>query len=236
MPAPTFVAEYEVSSWTTNTTPKSVSVTTQTNDILVWIGMTRDVGTSINTLSVGTGWTWSYIIALTSAASTCALLMGVAVAVNNETFTLTGTVTSGGTLAQWGFNCLRFSNSNGITTYGSNTPPQTGTPSIGITTTQPNSALVVAAADWNAINGSSRAWLTSAGSFTEQTYAFQSGGYTTYAGYHPDVGAAGAKTVGLSTPSGQKYSIGVVEILGTPNLAPMPGSAAYRKRRALLVR
>jgi hypothetical protein len=61
-----------------------------------------------------------------------------------------------------------------------------------------------------------RSWLTSGvGALTEQTYDFESGRYTVYGGYHPDVGSAGFKTVGLSAPSGQKWATAAVEVTGT---------------------
>jgi len=40
-----------------------------------------------------------------------------------------------------------------------------------------------------------------------------------YVAYYPDAGTAGSKTVGLSAPTGQQYSIVAVEIKGTAGAA-----------------
>jgi hypothetical protein len=90
-----------------------------------------------------------------------------------------------------------------------------GAPSLSITTTQDNSAIVVANGDWNATDGASRTWRTAGSSATENTYFRDSTRYTAYGAYHADAGTAGGKTVGLSAPGGQKYSIIAVEVKGT---------------------
>lgn len=227
MVAPTFVSEYEVSTWTTNTTPKSVSVTTQPFDLLVWIAATRDSATTVGTLSAGTGMSWNFV-QYSLAASNCAIYIGTALATVAETFTLSGTATSTSTIGQWGFNCLRFANTNGWGAGG--VLLSTGIPSITFNTTQDDSAIVVVNGDWNAVDGAARSWLTSAGAFTELTYARQSLGYTVYGGIHSDAGPAGSKTVGLSNIAGQKYSIAALEILG------IPIDDGNRRKRELLVR
>lgn len=236
MPAPTFVAEYEVSSWTTNAASKSVNVTTAIGDRILWLCVTRDAGTSISTLAPGSGMTWSYPVFVLTA-SNCGLYIGTATAMANETFSCTATATSGGTLSQWGFNVLRFSGSNGFGNSAANTPPATGVPSIGITNSQPNSAIVTVIGDYVGANGdTTRAWLTNAGSFTEQTYMRQSLAYAVYAGFHPNAGPASTYSVGLSAPSGQQYTIGAVEVLGTPSPYSPPPRGKLKTMRPLLVR
>ena len=75
--------------------------------------------------------------------------------------------------------------------------------SLNITTTQANIAIVVVNGDRRAVDGTSRAWLTGAGAFTEQTYFHDAGQYTVYGGYHADAGPIGTYTVGLSAPTRQ---------------------------------
>lgn len=119
----------------------------------------------------------------------------------------------------FGGNVLIFRNSGGV---GASDKANVdgAAPSMNLTTTQANSAIVVLSADWNAANGSTRTWRTNAGSFTEQTYHYESGRYTVYGGYHANAGAVGTYAVGLSAPAAQKYSIVALEVLPvdvTPN-------------------
>lgn len=100
-------------------------------------------------------------------------------------------------------------------------------PSLAITCSA-NSALVTAIGDWDASDGATRTWATVTGrAITEDNYQFVAGKHTIYAGYAPDTGAAGSKTVGLVAPSPdrQKASIVAVEILapssGTPLALPL---------------
>jgi hypothetical protein len=103
-------------------------------------------------------------------------------------------------------------------------PTATGAPSLNLATTQADSAIVVANADWFALDGSSRTWRTGAGPPTELSYARGSASYTVYAARHANAGAAGSKTVGLSAPGGQKYSLAAVEIKGS---SPAPPTASF---------
>jgi len=90
-----------------------------------------------------------------------------------------------------------------------------GAPSLALTTQADNSAIDLGVGDWAAVDGASRTWRSVNGSAaTEEDYFRDSARYTLYQGYHPDAGAAGSKTVGLSAPSGQKYAIVAVEIKG----------------------
>lgn len=231
---PTFVAEYE-SAWTNAGTPKSVNVTTQPGDILAWLAATRDAGTTVNTLSAGGGgMAWSFP-EFSLVASTCGLYIGIAQATLAETFTLTATAVSGTTVGFWGFNCLRFSGVSSIGAGVVNSPGASGVPSISITTLQANSAIVLINADWNAIDGAARSWLTNAGPFTEQSYARSAGNYAIYGGYHADSGNPGAKIVGLSNIAGQKYAIAALELQGVPGGGTTPDTNK-RKRKSLLVR
>lgn len=99
-----------------------------------------------------------------------------------------------------------------------------GAPTLSLAPTNPSSALVVVSADWNAVDGSSRTWNTingttpTSGNGLEKNYLYVSGQYTTYGAYYPNIGATDSKTVGLAAPSGQKYSIAVIEIVGAPAL------------------
>ena len=209
MASPIFVAEYE-SAWNTSTSPKTVSVTTAVGDVLVVIAGTQDFFRTVDTPTGGTGlsWTLRQSVNVSGYGFTAAW---TAKATAAETFTLSMTAPGTATY-KWGFNCLRFADASGIgASVKINT---TGAPSLGITTTQDDSAIVVVNNDWDAIDGSSRSWRTGAGAFIEKTYELISGTYTIYGGYHAAAGAVGLKTVGLSAPAAQKYALIAVEITG----------------------
>jgi hypothetical protein len=90
-----------------------------------------------------------------------------------------------------------------------------GAPSLSLTTAADNSAVVVGASDWNAVDGTSRTWRTVNGSaMTEETYFRDSSRYTVFTGYRGDAGVAGSKTLGLSAPTGTLSAMVGLEIKG----------------------
>jgi hypothetical protein len=206
--APTFVSENEVSSWTTTGASKATaSFAVQTGDVLVAYGMTED---SPNSLSVSGGsltWTQQQLV---NTSNYGRAYIWTATASSSTSITVTFTRSGSG---QYGGDVLVFRGSGGIG--ASSKTNTTGAPSLALTTTQSNSAIVVASVDWNAVSGSGRTWRTGAGTLTETTYATDPAHGTFYGGYHANAGAAGSKTVGLSAPSGQQYAIVAVEVKGT---------------------
>jgi hypothetical protein len=222
--APTFVTEYE-SAWNTGTTPKTISITTDIGDVVVAVSGVETTSTAINAPTGGTGaWVPQENV---TAASSARARADSRVATAAETFTFSQSTDSGSNW--WGFNALRFSGSDGI---GAAESTQNGTgsaaPSLSITTTQANSAIVVVVADWNASDGASRTWRTvnsitpTAGNTFERSYFRDGNHYAIYVAYYPDAGAIGAKTVGLTAPSDQRYCIAAVEVKGTASAAQPP--------------
>jgi hypothetical protein len=82
-----------------------------------------------------------------------------------------------------------------------------------IATSSDDSAVMVVIVDNAAADGSSRAWLAGAGTITELTYFRTAALWAVYVGVHDNAGVTGSYTVGLSTPSGQNYSLGALEII-----------------------
>ena len=221
MAAPTFIQEAET-AWNSNTTPKgSGNFTTSTGDVVVAVSVNED----------GFG---SDALSQTGTNATLTVQQNIFVSSYAGVEVSAGVVSSGGTTSVsfaggggfqlFGGNALTFSGSDGIgASAKTNT---TGAPSLNITTTQDNSAIVVAVGDWNAIDGSSRTWRTvnsitpTSGNGYELTYFRDASHYVVYVAYYPDAGAAGSKTVGLSAPSGQQYSIIALEIKGTAGAPP----------------
>lgn len=128
----------------------------------------------------------------------------------------------------YGLTCMVFRNASGIGATNSNRNGTSQAPSLNLTTTQDNSAIVVINADWNANDGASRTWNTvnsitpTSGNGFETTYVRDAGFYTVYGAYYNDAGTAGSKTLGLSAPSTQQYSIAAVEVKGSTGSPASP--------------
>lgn len=210
---PPYVAEYE-SSWTTTTNPKTSSVTVAAGDILVVLGVTSDDTVLLNT-PTGGGLTYE-LQQETTVDPYCRLYIWTAKATSAQTFTLSITKSGATGSINWGHNVIRFGANGGVGA-SAKINALSGAPSLALTTTRDNSAVVVVAGDWDALSGAIRTWRTGAGALTERTYDEASAYYTIYAGVHADAGAAGLKTVGLSAPTNLQYTIAAVEILGIVN-------------------
>ncbi len=228
MPAPTFVQEAET-LWGNSTTPKTTaSFSTVSGDVLVaLLGLESWNGTQNPSVAVSGGPTWAGV----SAGSIAVLdycwahIYAATAAGGSVTATLTKTQT-GGTALFFGGNVLTFRGSDGIGA-SAKTNVSGAAPSLNITTTQDNSAIVVLSLDWNALT-TSLTWRTvngitpTSGNGLEVTYDTGGGNYTVYAAYYSDAGAAGSKTVGLSAPAGQKFSIMAVEVKGSASSGTAP--------------
>ena len=233
---PPFVASYDISdspgsfSWGSSTTPKTVDVTVAAGDILVVLASTSSPSKTVGTPSGG-GLTYTLNTSVESVSSRCNVYLWSAPCASSQTFTLSGSRTAGS--GAFGFAAFRFG-ANGGTGAATATNSATGNPSLGITTTQNNSAIVVVTADWNGLDGATRAYPTVNGSApVERTYQLSLGSYTTYGVYYADAGAAGSKTVGMSAPTGQQWSIAALEVIGTAGggggtFAPPPVSPIVR--------
>lgn len=209
MPAPTFVQEIET-VWNNTNDKTTASFTVQVDDVLV-VGSIGEGHAVTNAISnSGTAFTWTLRQEVNVTDYTRVWLWTTtATAAQSMTVTFDSNTTG-----YFGANVLQWRDSTGIGA-SAKTNVSSGAPTLNLTTTQANSAIVVANGDWNAGDGASRTWRTNAGTFTEQTYFRDSARYTVYGGYHADAGAVNTYAVGLSAPTGQKYSIVAVEVKGT---------------------
>lgn len=115
----------------------------------------------------------------------------------------------------FGCNVIRFSGSNGVGDSNIATGAS-GNPSVSLTTTQDNSAIVVICTDWNANSGTQTFTSNFSGTPAALTdYPGDASHYGVAIAYFPDAGAAGSKTVGMSAPTGQKWTIIAIEVKGT---------------------
>lgn len=219
MAAPTFVSETET-AWNTNSTPKtSGSISVQAGDVLVGVGVVEgsESPTWNGTFTGGSlTWTERQEVAVTDYP---AITAATAVAASTTSLTTSLARTAGGSNLVFGQTTFAFRGSDGVGA-SAKTNVNGGAPSLNITTTQDNSAIVVVVGDWNAVDGASRTWRAvngvtpTAGNGYERSYFYSSADYTVYVAYYPDAGAAGTKTVGLSAPGSQKYSIVAIEVKG----------------------
>jgi chitodextrinase/lysophospholipase L1-like esterase len=219
---PTFIQEAET-VWDTNTTKTTAAFNVQTGDILVAYAVAEDSNGTTSLAISGGSLTWTNRQTVNVSQFTYVGLWTATVDTNKSmSVTFSSSNVPGGGL--FGGDVLTFRGSDGVgASVKSNS---SGTASVNLTTTQTNSAIVVANSDWNAATGS-RIWMNNAGTISEQSYNFISGRYAVYGGYHADSGAVGTYNVGLSAPTGQKYSIVALEIKGsaggTPPPPPPPG-------------
>lgn len=213
---PTFVSEYET-VWNDNTSKTVMSaVAVNTNDVIITLfGKEASNGTDQTSFSENGAGTFNVLQTVLDAAGAFARAWGYVVP-SGETLTVSCDDSQG---VWFGLNGLRFSGSDGIGASAS-ARDTSGDNTISITTTQDNSSVVVLAVDYSAADGSSRTWATvnsytpTAGNGGEKTYYRDSAHYTVYAAVYPDVGAAGAKTVGLTAPDSTNISLIAVEVKG----------------------
>lgn len=209
---PTYIDEHET-AWTTSTSPKSVTFTANSGNVLVAYAMSEDGQYPLTISGSGLTWTLKQSYAVTGNG---ALYMWTATAASTSSVTVTFTRTSGA--GYFGGNVLRFSGSSGIGASVVN--HSTGGPDAYMTTTSTKSAVVSAAVDWNAGDGTTRAMRNSRGEssitseLAETTYARDSSRYTVYGGYWNNV-SPNDYHFGWSLPIGQKYTVGAVEVKGT---------------------
>lgn len=230
MAAPTFVASYlGAASWSTTTSPKTVSVTTAVGDVLVLIASHSTPTTTISTPTGGTSLSWTLQQSFIGAGAP-SVYAWTATATTAETFTCS--VARAATAAAWGFRVTRWSSSGGIGATVKTSVHTTGAPSQSITTTGANSAVVAHVSDWNESAVTPRTWRTinsvtpTSGNGMEQDAVLVAGSYSVLGAYWSDVGTAGAKTTGLTTQTGADYSMVSVEVLGASASTP-PSSVTY---------
>lgn len=210
MAAPSFVTEAE-NGWgrgagTTLTTP---SFDALNGDVLVAIAGNEGSGGALSISNNGAALTWTS--QRNVAGNTRTVIWTTVLTVDRSGLTVTLTTTASG--QGRGINVLVFRGSDGIG--NSNQASGLSTPSLSLTTTQNNSAIVAIDTDWNAASGTPTWNTSSAGSFTQQSSFFNGAIYGAYGGYYSDAGTAGAKTVAMTAPTGQDCAFAAVEVKGS---------------------
>lgn len=227
---PTFVGESEIASWTVNTSPRNVSRAVTAGDRIVVFGVAANDLTDLGTPSDGVN---TYTLAQNvDTTDFCNVYVWTATAATTATLTIA--ITRSGATDHWGMDVLVFNGSDGFGA-SNKTNNASGAPSLSITTTADNSAIACCSADWNGGVITARTWRTvnsitpdptGAANTLEKVAVRDTGIYSTYAAYWNDAGTAGAKTVGLSAPTGQKYAIVAIEIKGAAGGTTQNGAVA----------
>lgn len=217
MAAPTFVAEYPT-AFDTTTSPKAVmsGVSINTGDVLIGVVVGENAASAPLALTENGAASWVLAQDDSTTDYSCRIMSSYT-ASSNESITVTAT-SSG--LRLFGCNVVRFSATDGVGASAEN-QSASGSPTLSITTTQDNSAVVVVCTDWNAGSGTQTFTNDFGGSATALTdFLGNSDNYGVAIAYFPDAGAAGSKTIGMSAPTGQVWSISAIEVKGSASSAP----------------
>ena len=223
MTAPTFIASSETASWAWefgSAQSASPALSIESGDILVAIMSIHDVEDVPNISNSGAALTWTSQADLDANPYT---EVAVWTAVGDSTRSLTVSMQRTGTEGhRWGGIVYQFRGGNGLGNVAT-AQASDAAPTVNITTTGADSAIVVLCSDREASDGASRAWRTNAGALTEEAYSVNATFQTVYSGYHASAGTAGTYAVGLTAPNSQDYSIVAIEVLGVgapPAVAP----------------
>jgi hypothetical protein len=235
--APTFVADYPSADWTGTASPKTEATVVATGDVLVDVAGRENTNATLATPTGGSSITWDQLQALSAGSFGGASIWKSQPSGQSYTNSQGSGGSSGS--AEFGFDIYRYSGSDGlgVSKQASGT---SGAATFSLTTTRDNSAIVLVITDWNSVDGASRVWATvngitpTAGNGYERVYQRTAGNYTAYSAYYPDVGTAGPKTIGITTPSsGMNWAVLAVEVFGQ-DITPVSGTGSINLKKASL--
>ena len=214
MTAPSYVNQY-ATAFNSTTSPKTAmsAVAINSGDVLVGVVVAEsgEYGSPDFTENGSSSFTQRQI-SPTVNADWVSARASTYVASTNENLTVTVTYPAS---LYFGGNIIRFSGSDGVGASNIATG-SSGSPSVSLTTTQANSAIVVICGDWNAVSGTQTFTNNFSGTPTALTdYPGDLTKYGVAIAYFPDAGGVGSKTVGMSAPTGQKWTIIAIEVKGT---------------------
>lgn len=221
MPAPTLLDTN--ASVFNDATDKSATVNIQSGCLIVLTAAGEGTANDFNTpTNSGAALTWTKDASVDASGRADHYLW---TATGDSTRSLTINVTDNSATNWWGVRAWSFTGTDGKGNPASGNNTGTG-PSVNITTTQANSAIVVAVADFSAGTDTNPSWRTNAGSFTQHTGYDDAIHYSVYNGYHPDAGATGTYAVGWTGTA--TWSLVAVEVRGSSSVADntMKGGSA----------
>jgi len=197
-----------------------------TIDNKVVTGVSVLAGDLLVVLPVSEDYTAAKVADVSSGSEVWAIQEAVEIAGNSTAYGFTATAVATATLSitvslvdqspsAWGFGVFVFRGHGGVGATNSDTGD--GAPLLSLTTLGDSSAVAVASADWNSVDGSTRTWRAG---ITGKDYFRDAAAYAAYMGLAADTLSAGIKTEGLTAPTGQHYSIVAIEVLGSGGGGP----------------
>jgi hypothetical protein len=196
-------------------TTRTVSFAGTAGDKVV-VCMASENGSTINPPTIandGAALTWTTEETFDGGNPQCVIAMFSTTLDTTRTVAVTLTVAAN--TEAWGVGAWVGGSATGIgaSELTHNTSVGSSAPSLGITTLADNSAIVCINADWNATSGARTYTQVNGANPVEDRYDGTAGStYIAEAFHYDDAGAAGAKTLGISSPSTQRYCIAAVEI------------------------
>jgi hypothetical protein len=218
-----FLSAFNAATW-----PRvSPSFTVSAGDmIVVLFGAESEACGAITLTNSGAAQTWTTRQTNNSTAGWGTVYAWTATASTGQTMTVTCTpATASGFngVAVYVFSAATHGGVGSTNKGKSAASPGTTVPSVALTCSA-NSAVVSLNTDWGAnSHGATRSYNTAtAGTATEGTYFSNGSNYSVETWYHADAGAAGAKTIGMTTPN-QTWATVTVEVLESGGAAaPSP--------------
>lgn len=226
MPAPTRVARV-ASAFNTGGSPKTAgTLNVIAGDVISVKAVAEDAANTFSTPTGLTGATWTQRVnGGTSAASGRVTIWTTIAPSNQSTVTISVVVTNPSSPGHSGIEVTQW---DGTTSAGvgqvwsGGIAAGSGVPSVAATPTGANSTIDMAITDWAAIAITGKTYRTTdAGAFTETAAAQDGSRYSYYVGYHADSGAIASKTIGMTAPTGMRWTLGAVEILGAGGTTPV---------------
>lgn len=207
MPAPTLVATAST-AYSGTTSPKtSSSLSVQAGDLLVVTAGGSD-GTTLNTpTNSGAALTWTLQASVALGTSWGTAYVWTATVDTNRSLTVSVSRNTGGGTTNFGFTAYAYRNHAGVGNVAFGNVSSTAA-ALSLTTSA-NSAVALAATDFNPATGTAT-WRSVNGAPTVDVDTTANNRF--YAANYPGTGTAGTNTYGLSAPTGMKWSAVAVEI------------------------
>lgn len=208
----------------TATSRTTAAFDVQAGDIIVVLASIENgsTPTAVTPYASGGSVTWTSRASQSpSANQSAAYCWTGAVGATATGITVTLNRPSSTTTLWWGMSATVYRNHGGVGVAfsGNNGTATNSAPSVSATCAA-NSAVVCQVNDWNAADGTSRTWRTINGvAETETVYFRDATHHTVYGAFRADTGPAGSITQGLTAPTGQRWVLAGVEILGTGGAA-----------------
>ena len=217
MPAPTYVAAAETAAWNSFVAQRSTgTLAAAVGDVILGFAANEGANGTNQITQTGSGVTLT-LLQDHFASSECEVdgAAGVVAGAGSVSSSINNNIAN-----RFGGVILQFTATDGVGASGEIASPAVATShSFSVTTTQPNSAIGFLFADWNAVDPGSIAEtisISGVGSATLVVPIYVASGYTVWYGYFADVGAAGTKTLQLTTGATNTYVTAAgIEVLGS---------------------